>query len=297
MTTASLATLAAAPAISSSAMLAELSISVWTARKLDRAATKQTTDANNAAHDAGNFTKKLLASPTLEAVQKFSANTRQTHYYMTMPWSDLGMRLLTTTMFPDYYKFITGAHMEFDRLVQAFLDEYVWEQARAQARLGNLFNLDDYPPVETVARKFKFNYAQVPVPDAGDWRLDVNNDAQRELSERYAQYYDEQIKSAMADVWQRTYDALAKMSERLDYVSGEDKTTRKIFRDSLVENVQDMIGLLAKFNVTGDAKMETMRCELEYALAGVSPDALREDDALRHETKRKVDAVMSAMNW
>ena len=59
----------------------------------------------------------------------------------------------------------------------------------------------------------------------------------------------------MGDVWQRTYDTLARVSERLDYTGGDSKD-KKIVRDSLVENVREMLGLLTKFNVTDDQRME-----------------------------------------
>lgn len=285
------------PSISSSAMFAELSIGNWTARKLDRAATKQTTDANGASADAGNFHKKLLSCPELEAVQKFIANTRAgVHYRLTMPWSDLGVRLLPTAMYPQYYAEITAAEAEFARLVNVFLQAYGWAQSQAQARLGNLFNTDDYPSVEIVAAKFRFRHSQTPIPDVGDFRLDIGVEAKDALAAQYKTFYGEQLSNAMGDVWQRTHEALTKMSERLNYMGGDSKD-KKIFRDSLVENVREMIGLLSKFNVTGDAHMETMRVRLEDAMLGVSPDALREDDVFRKHTKAKVDAVLSAMKW
>jgi hypothetical protein len=99
---------------------------------------------------------------------------------------------------------------------------------------------------------------------------------------------------AMGDVWQRTYKVLANMSERLDYAGKDDK---KKFNDTLVGNVKDMVNLLTKFNITGDAKMESMRMALDDAMFGISPDALRHDDVLRAETKGKVDAILSAMAW
>ena len=51
----------------------------------------------------------------------------------------------------------------------------------------------------------------------------------------------------MNDVWTRLHKALTSMSERLDYGSKEDK---KVFRDSFVGNVNDMIELLRVCNVT-----------------------------------------------
>lgn len=284
-----------APSIASSAMFAELSIGNWTARKLDRKATKETTTANGASDDAGAFHKKLLSCPELEAIQKHIANTRQNiHYRLTMPWSDLGVRLLPTAMFAEYYKEITAAETEFHRLVDAFLQAYTWAQAQAQARLGNLFSSDDYPSVEIVAAKFRFRHSQTPIPDAGDFRLDIGNEAQDALRKQYADFYAQQLNNAMGDVWQRTYDALQKMSERLDYADADNK---KIFRDSLVDNVREMLGLLSKFNVTGDQRMENMRVRLEDAMLGVSADALRDDDTFRLDTKAKVDAIIKSMAW
>lgn len=284
-----------APSIASSAMFAELSIGNWTARKLDRAATRQTTTAAGASDDAGAFHKKLLSCPELEAIQKHIANTRQNiHYRLTMPWSDLGVRLLPTAMFAEYYKEITAAETEFHRLVNEFLQAYTWAQAQAQARLGNLFSSDDYPSVEIVAAKFRFRHSQTPIPDAGDFRLDIGNEAQAALRDQYAKFYTDQLNNAMSDVWQRTYDALQKMSERLDYADADNK---KIFRDSLVENVREMLGLLSKFNVTGDQRMENMRVRLEDAMLGVSADALRDDDTFRLDTKAKVDAIIKSMAW
>ena len=286
---------AVAPSIASSAMFAELSIGNWTARKLDRTATKQTTSANGAADDAGAFHKKLIASPTLEAVQKHIVHTRANiHYRLTMPWSDMGIRLLPTSVFPEYYGLITEAETKFHELKGVFLQEYEWDKTQAQARLGTLFSEDDYPSVEAVSAKFRFRHTQTPIPDVGDFRLDIGAQAQEALKQQYADFYAKQLNDAMGDVWQRTYKVLSNMSERLDYVGKEDK---KKFNDSLVGNVREMLDLLSKFNVTGDARMETMRVRLEDAMLGVSPDALREDDLFRKETKSKVDAVLNSMKW
>ena len=96
----------------------------------------------------------------------------------------------------------------------------------------------------------------------------------------------------MNDVWQRAYDALSRMSERLDYQDNEGK---KIFRDSLVSNVTDMVELLHVCNVTGDSQMSALANPLDETLRGVTPDALREDAYLRAETKRTVDQVIKSL--
>ena len=43
--------------------------------------------------------------------------------------------------------------------------------------------------------------------------------------------------------------------------------------------------------------MKQARVRIENILRGVTPDALREDDDLRLDTKSKVDALLKEMNW
>jgi len=82
------------------------------------------------------------------------------------------------------------------------------------------------------------------------------------------------------------------MSERLDYADHEQK---KVFRDTLVSNVIDIVELLEVCNVTNDSRMASLKNKLDDALRGVTPDALREDEYLRAETKRAVDEAIKAL--
>lgn len=284
------------PSISSSAMFVELSIKQWTGRKLDKKATSDVTASNGANANVASVHKKLLGDcNTLEKVAKFVANVRNANYHSTMPWSDLGMRLLPTSMYADYHKQFTEYEQEFTGLVNDFLQEYSWAQAQAQTQLVGLYNADDYPTVEALASKFSFKIGYQLIPDvSNDFRLKTAQDANAYLQEQLSSHFEQQLKDAMGDVWQRTYKVLANMSERLDYAGKDDK---KKFNDTLVGNVKDMVNLLTKFNITGDAKMESMRVALDDAMFGISPDALRHDDVLRAETKGKVDAILSAMAW
>jgi hypothetical protein len=277
-------------------MLVELSISTWTGKKTDRKVSNEVTLNKNAASGVVNVSKKLLGDcAELDAVQKFVGNVRNVHYAMTQPWSDTGLRLLSTAMFHKKYQHQMTAHQaEFQTLVDKFLDAYDWEITQAQVKLGDLFNAGEYPTKDELKTKFKFNLVQMPLPDAGDFRLDINNEAQELLRTQYQQHYETQLETAMKDIWDKAYDALSKMSERLDY---KDADTRKIFRDSLVDNVMGVVELLDLCNVTGNAQMTAMKQRLEDTLLGVTPDALREDEYLRLETKQKVDDILKNMSW
>lgn len=284
---------ASAPSIGSSAMLVELQVSQWTGRKKDKRASATVTDQNYADKGTAAVSKKLLGHcQELDAIHKFTANARNIHYSMTMPWSDTGMRLLPTAQYFDYHQQMTDLQDEFTRMTGLFVTNYDWEISRAQARLGDLFVRNDYPTPDSISNKFGFRISYIPLPDVGDFRVDVGNEQKQVLEDHYNDYYQRQLVSAMDDVWQRTHKALTNMSDRLDY-SGDDK--KKVFRDTLVDNVLDMVDMLSVCNVTGDSQMEQMRLTLEEALRGVTPDGLRTNETLRVETKRVVDDALKLL--
>ena len=281
------------PSISSSAMLSELSISQWTGRKKDRRASKNVTDDNNAESGVANVHKKLLGNcAELEAVHKLTGNIRNIHYNMTMPWSDTGLRLLPTAQYFKYHKAMTDLENKWRSAVNTFLQSYQWEISVAQAKLGDLFDKSEYPTTDALTSKFGFNLNYIPLPDAGDFRIDVGNEAVDEVKSSYNSYYSRQLTKAMDDVWTRLHDALTRMSERLDYGKDEDK---RVFRDTLVSNVTDMIELLGVCNVTGNVQMTAMRDKLSDAMYGITADVLREDTNTRIQTKRAVDQAIKAL--
>ena len=280
------------PSISSSAMLVELNISTWTGRKFDKQVSQEVDTAKQTQTRAGNYSKKLFADePTFDAIGKFAGNARTYHYHATMPWSDSGLRLLTTAMYFDYHKQITTMQSDFDQLVDEFVGQYDVLVNKARVKLGALFNATDYPSVEDVKAKFRFSVKYAPVPEVGDFRVNIGREAQELLQTSYAEYYQSNLANAYTDVWERTHEALKNMSVKL---SG---TQKQIFRDTLVSNVREMVELLDKFNITGDTKMKQAKVKIENALLGVTPDALREDDELRHDTKSKVDELLKELTW
>ena len=130
----------------------------------------------------------------------------------------------------------------------------------------------------------------VPLPDAGDFRIDIGNEAQAQLQESYKSYYTTMFDKAKSDLSDRLIKPLKNMSERLDYADDEDK---KIFRDTLVDNVMDILDLVKTFD--HDTKLTATCTQIENALMGITPDALREDSTLRAETKKSIDDAIKSL--
>lgn len=282
-----------APTLGSSAMLVEVNISTWAGRKKDKRASADVASANHADKEVANVIKKLLAnSDTLKAIQTHVTAARNMHSNMTMPWSNSGLRLLPTAQYFNYSEAMSQMQNEFDALKTKFLNSYNDEVINVQLKLGSLFSRDDYPTIETLDSKFAFRMNYMPLPDVGDFRVDVGNEALLEIKQKYEDFYSKQYNTAMNDVWTRLHKALTNMSERLDYSGKEDK---KVFRDTLVGNVTDMIELLRVCNVTQSTQMSDMANKLEDAMSGVSAVVLRDDNTFRVRTKAKVDDIIKSL--
>lgn len=283
------------PSISSSSVLVELSMSVWTGKKLDKRASEEVTTANNAAKGVARVNKSLLGDcAELDALQKFASNVRNMHYNSTLPWSDMGPRLLPTTRFFSYQQTFTALEAEFNRMVDAFMQAYDWEITRSQAKLGDLFDIREYPNKDDLRSKFSFKVNYLPVPDAGDWRLDIANEAQTQLKEQYATHYKGQLEGAMKDIWQRLFDTLTVLSRQLSDTTTNAKgeeVTPKIYQ-SVFDRALEVVDLMDTCNLTGDPTMQLMQRKLAMTFRGVTVDSVKEDSHLRRETKRAIDEAI-----
>lgn len=282
----------AAPSISSSSMLVELGISVWTGRRKDRNASDDVTSRAHAKAGVANVTKKLLGDcAELDAISKFAANVRQSHYASTLPWSDSGIRLLPTARYFDYHQQMTGFQAEFDRLVQAFLDAYDWEVMQAQTALGDLFDRDEYPTIDSLRSKFGFRLNYIPVPDVGDWRVDMEREAQDVLREQYQSFYEKQMEGAMADLNARLHEQLARVVKQLEVT--EDRKG-KVFQ-STIDSIGNLIDLLGATNYTNDPNLQLAEKKLRAALYGANKDDLVKNPVYREQTKKSVEEAIAAL--
>lgn len=280
--------------LSSSALIVNMSLSVWTGRKLDKRVSEEVDQAKSTKTRAGNYHKNLLAgSGKLEQITKIANACRAWMYTTTQPWGDNGDRLLPVSALLEFKSRLADYEQQFGTAVNDFLNDYDTLVAAAAFQLGDLFNREDYPTRESITAKFAFRYSLTPLPQAGDFRVDVGNDGLRELQEQYERVMHDRVTGAMREAWDRLYEVLERMSDRLsDDTDDNGDVKRKIFRDSLIDNAVEICGLLKTFNITGDLRMDEMRRQLEDALKNVDAQSLRDSDHLRQQTKAKVDALL-----
>jgi hypothetical protein len=285
--------------IASSAVLVSLNISVWPASKIDREVTDQVNNDALATHDASQTKKNLFAGTHLRKnIEKFAAKCRVTNLKLTLPWADKGDRLLATKLFMEHKSFINKAEAEFNGLCNMFFTAYPQLVIDAPTRLGKLHKPEDYPSLEEVRAKFGFRYVYSPLPEAGDFRLDVNNEELESIKATYEQDFNSRMVDAMREPWERLHTTLVGISEKLtDEPVTDDEGPKRRYHESLITNAQELCGLLTKLNITNDPKLEEARRQLEVTLVGADIEVIKESPMVRESMKAKVDSILSKFDW
>jgi len=285
--------------IDTCAMLVEFNASQWTARKLDKSTTDEVLKGKQAGDKgAARVNKNLLAGrKELEIINQLVGEVRTYMYNNTLPWSDAGIRLLPTTKFMDFNNTMSTYESKFNDLVDEFISVYPTLITAQAMALGDMFNRNDFPAPNDIAHRFSFRLNFMPVPTAGDFRIDVGNDAQEEIKKKLSKLADERIDNAMRDIKTRLKDHLARMSDRLavDVVNKEVKT--RTFHDSLLHTAHDLCNLVKSLNVTNDQDLEQARRALEEAINGIDIQDLRKDMPTRNEVKANVDAILNKFSF
>ena len=285
--------------IDTCALLVELNVSQWTARKLDRSTTDELVSNKHAqAKGAARVNKNLFAGRSeLEVVGQHVTETRSFVYDNTLPWSDSGIRLLPSAKFMEFNAKLQQAEDKFYGLVTEFVTVYpslITAQAMA---LGDMFNRNDYPNPNDIEHRFNFNVNYMPVPASGDFRVDIGNDAQEELRKKLSSLADERVEYAMKDIKGRLLEHLKRMSDRLsiDYVSGEAKPRK--FHDSLLDGAHDLCDLASSLNIINDPQLDDARKALKKAIGGIDVKDLRKDVGARTDVKTQVDDILSKFSF
>ncbi|GIW55382.1 MAG: hypothetical protein KatS3mg082_1786 [Nitrospiraceae bacterium] len=160
--------------IKDKAMLVQPSISVWSARRIDKAITREVAQRHGAdARKAGRYNKCLIdpEAETFVEVRRIAQAARDFHYGHTLPWTQQGAQILPAAEYWEYSAQMKEFQDRFNQAVKVFVAEYPALKEKARKDLNGLYREEDYPSPTEVKSKFSFEVHILPIPDADDWRV------------------------------------------------------------------------------------------------------------------------------
>jgi hypothetical protein len=267
---------------------------MWSARKHDREASEEIAQRHGAHADAGRYNKVLLPKEALAEVQKIVSDARQEHYFMTLPWDDNGYRVLPSAAYMDHTGKMRELSNRFSPAVDALAREFGNLVEQAKVRLGGLFRPEDYPAPDELRSKFSFETKVMPLPDAGDFRVTLGDEEKERIKKQITAAVEASLQVASRDLWQRLFEAVSHLAERLQAYKVTEEGVEHPFRDSVVTNLVRLVDVLPKLNVTGDPELERLASQVRASLL-VDPQELRKSESVRSETAKAATAIAQRM--
>jgi hypothetical protein len=281
-----------AEAVRSMALLADLTISLWSGERTDAAISARLKADAGAVGNTGRYVKNLLAGcdGKLKDTRAAFAAARTMHYKLTLPWvSDphaerqQGPRLLPNLLFQRYIDELTKLRKTATDKLADFIYDYPNLVTQAQANLAGLARAEDYPDATTVEAAFKLHFDFSPIPPASAFP-NLPDDMLVALGRNLRKRQETAARSAEAAMWARVRELVGHLAARL-------KEPDAMLRETTLENVRELVTLLPGYNFTGDARVDQVVSEIGAMLDGVGIKEIRKDAALRGDVAARAQAI------
>ena len=243
------------------AVLVSLNISVWDARTKDAALGHELARAKNAEDACVRVWKSLLPGcETLGKLVSLRTKARRFHYDNTFAWQHRGIGMLPVKNFTPYTTEMQQFKECFTEMLPKLKEEYESLQDNARVKLGDAFKATDYPPVQSIIDRCRFDIIISPMPEGGVSLPEELGDEERRCIERSARESLEAAhQEARKDLRKRLYDVVVDMEDKL--------SKPRDLRLASIKHLESMLALLGRLNMDEDEEFEKLRRDAEARLA------------------------------
>ena len=215
--------------------------------------------------------KQLVSKSWLEDFRANARAARKFHDENTLPWADLGYRILVASNYQSYIEAMSEFVMTSKRLVQELQEK--WPEALEEARAlwpGETFNPDDYPTVDEIPELFMVDWTERPIPNSEDFRLkDINPAMQKRMQEKLDADLTIAISEAMVAPWEKIFGLIKKI---VDGLSSIEKNERSHFEYTTLSNLATLVSIMPGLNISNDPKLQEIADEAGEILTKIGID-------------------------
>jgi hypothetical protein len=265
-------------------MLVDVQISQWTARKVDKIKSVELTENHKASAASALVSKKLMQVGLLKEISTLITQARDYNKKHTSPWLQDGTRILSAASFIPHRDGMEALEAQFQPLVDRFIERYpqfIHDMGTEHLALGLLWDRNDYPSVSAIKRKFAWSVRYFSLPDAADFRVDIGQSQVDAIRSQITSSVELAAKNAVQDVIERAHEAVARMVESLTaFDPAKSGKARGTFRDTMVENIRELVAIMPGLNFTNDARIDQLTRDLA-SLTQFDAEDLRSSDNIR----------------
>jgi len=191
------------------------------------------------------------------------------YYPLTVPWDDntsdfegkvlSGWRLCPNRELDTLMNRVDQAKMDFEKEVKQFIDNYDNLIEANKVKLGNAFKLSDYPSVEEIETKFRFDFELGTVPrfDTKDIRLNVSEKLKAKIEHDALKRANKNVETIARTTVEALLESVGHLADILKSYDPNDKQKGGFFKNSSFDKLRGFLDTLPSINadILGDDKM------------------------------------------
>lgn len=269
--------------ITDSCVVGTFSAGFYTGRTTDKKAAELVAETNHVEVDTGRYWKRAMKNSHLEEIKSLVGAARAEFYRFSTEWRE-GLRIMPTLV---YYQKWAPLYRDYEAKFKSLVDDFCAEYGRyvqqERTRLGAMFNEADYPLTSNIRDKFRMEFHILPVPTAGDFRIDLIQEEMDQVRKTLTDQMQQAQRTAMRQLYDRLQERVTKMHATFSVPD-------KKFWDSMLTHTQELCADLKLMNFTNDPDLEALRLEVETNLANLDINALRvatDPDGYRADAAKK----------
>ena len=245
----------------------------------------------DADQSAISVSKELLDTKELVNIVSLDGQIRQWVCSLAVPSGILkdGIYRLPISLVDEVDKGLTEYQAKREKLIEELIAVYPVKVEEARARLRTLYNAADYPPEFKLRESFnmKWRYLAMDIPKNISSVL-VQKEREKAAADIAAEVDEIRLtlRSAFNDL----------ITHAVSSLSVADDGKPKIFRDSMVTNMEEFFKYFNARNITGDEELAGLVQKSRDIMQGVDPDALRKDLPLRQSVQKAMNEVIDTIN-
>lgn len=237
------------------------------------------------------LSKNLIESPEYDAICKFQSEVRDWLCGRSVPsFFKKGIYLFKIEMIEEVEAYLKQKIADMNILVEKLVTGYPEQKESAKSRLNGQYKETDYPSLAELRESFGFTWYWVKfgIPE--------------NLPENIFQEEKAKAEKMWADATEQIILCLRESFRKLiGYAVDKLKTSPgekpKIFRDSLIENIQEFISTFNARNLTNDTELQELIEKTKVILtAGGSAEMLRGNMGLRNFTADKFTEIEKTLD-
>ena len=226
------------------------------------------------------------------------------HYSLTVPWDDntsdvegkvlSGWRLCPNRELDTLMDRVGKAKVDFEKEVKQFLNNYDNLIEANRIKLGNAFKLSDYPSVEEIETKFRFDFELSVVPryDSKDIRLNVSEKLRAKIEHDAIKRANKNVETIARTTVEALLESVGHLADKLKTYDPKDKQKGGFFKNSSFDKLRGFLDTLPSINadiLNNDPLIAEAHQKLVGVFASINDvDSLRDESSYGANKRKKI---------